>query len=221
MSSSEHAVIHKILEQRFLPIYFESGMETSVEVLKTLYNAGVRVVEYTNRGESALRNFVGMRKIADDQLSGMYLGIGTIKDKVSAMEFISAGADFIISPGIVTDVMNLCKERDILCIPGCMTPSEIIVAEQLGATMIKLFPGNVLGPGFIKAIKSLFPGLLFMPTGGVSTEQKNIEDWFDAGASAVGLGSALIGHELSAKEDYINLTKKVKDLSEIIRTMIL
>jgi 2-dehydro-3-deoxyphosphogluconate aldolase/(4S)-4-hydroxy-2-oxoglutarate aldolase len=98
-----------------------------------------------------------------------------------------------------------------------MTPSEIIKAEQLGAKMVKLFPGNILGPGFMSAIKELFPGILFMPTGGVEMDKENISGWFKAGVSAVGMGSKLITKSLLENKDYEAITKATKEVMVMVK----
>src|ERR1044071_3370516 len=185
-------ILQLIPEQGILPLFFYKDTEVTLNVLRCLYNAGIRTVEYTNRGEAALKNFAAMRKVCDTELKGMYLGVGTIKDGPTAQAFIDAGADYIISPGLVEDAAKVADNNDMLWVPGCMTPTEIIRAEQLGAKFVKLFPGNILGPGFLGAIKELFPNLLFMPTGGVDLDKDNIGGWFKAGVCAVGMGSKLI-----------------------------
>src|SRR5699024_1826929 len=112
--------------------------------------------------------------------------------------FIDAGADFIICPGWIREVAKVADENNLLWIPGCMTPSEIIAAENAGAKMIKLFPGSQLGPGFVKSIKPVFPHLLFMPTGGVDVTKENLTEWFQSGVCAVGMGSKLVRKDLLA-----------------------
>jgi 2-dehydro-3-deoxyphosphogluconate aldolase / (4S)-4-hydroxy-2-oxoglutarate aldolase len=185
--------ILKVLgEQGLLPLYFNADKEKSGNILRALYQAGVRTVEYTNRGEEALRNFTYLRNIRDKELPGLYLAAGTIKTRQQALQFIVEGADFIISPGLNEEVGNTANEKHTFWIPGCMTPSEIMKAEELEASVIKLFPGNLLGPGFLTAIKELFPRLLFIPTGGVKMEEENLSAWFKAGVTAVGAGSTLV-----------------------------
>ncbi|MBS1565637.1 MAG: bifunctional 4-hydroxy-2-oxoglutarate aldolase/2-dehydro-3-deoxy-phosphogluconate aldolase [Bacteroidetes bacterium] len=208
-----------IPKQGVLPLYFYKDPEVSVEVLKTLYRAGIRTVEYTNRGEAALKNFEKMRKVVDTELKGMYLGIGTIKNGQQATAFINAGADYIICPGLVESVAEVANKHDMLWAPGCMTPSEIIRAEELGAKIIKLFPGNILGPAFLSAIKELFPDLLFMPTGGVDLDKENIAGWFKAGVCAVGMGSELISKPLLEQKDYAKIETLTKQVLDIIQSI--
>lgn len=202
-----------------MPLYFNKDEQTSIELLKALYNAGIRTVEYTNRGEAALNNFKKMRQFIDTELKGMYLGIGTIKDGNMAQTFIDAGADYIICPGLVESVAEVADKYDMLWVPGCMTPSEIIKAETLGAKMVKLFPGNILGPGFMSAIKELFPNLKFMPTGGVELDRANIEGWFKSGVCAVGMGSKLVSKDVMENKKYAELTEATKQALEIIKSI--
>ncbi len=206
-----------IPEQGILPLYFNKDTQVSIDLLKALYSAGIRSVEYTNRGEAALKNFAAMRQVCDTELKGMYLGVGTIKNAASAQAFIDAGADYIISPGLVEDAAEVADKNDMLWIPGCMTPTEIIKAEKLGAKFVKLFPGNILGPSFLSAIKELFPDLLFMPTGGVDLDQANIAGWFKAGVCAVGMGSKLVTKDIMENKKYDELISLTKQAIEIVK----
>lgn len=201
-----------IPEQGMLPLYFCHETEVTLEVLRALHRAGIRTVEYTNRGEAALNNFKAMRALCDSELKGMYLGVGTIKNSGQARAFIDAGADYIISPGLVPSVAEVADKNNMLWVPGCMTPTEIITAENLGAKLIKLFPGNLLGPAFMSTIKELFPNLIFMPTGGVDTSRENISAWFNAGVAAVGLGNNLISKLLLEAKDYDSIESLTKEV---------
>jgi 2-dehydro-3-deoxyphosphogluconate aldolase / (4S)-4-hydroxy-2-oxoglutarate aldolase len=208
-----------IPKQGMLPLYFNKDTEVSINILKALYNAGIRTVEYTNRGEAALQNFGKMRQVCDTELKGMYLGVGTIKNADAAKAFINAGADYIISPGLVEDAAQVAEAQGMLWVPGCMTPTEIIKAEQMGAKMIKLFPGNILGTGFLSAIKELFPNLLFMPTGGVDVEKENLSGWFKAGVCGVGMGSKLISKQLMEAKDYAKIEQMTKEVLATIQSV--
>ena len=212
-------LLQLIPEQGILPLYFYKDPEVSLQVLRALYNAGIRTVEYTNRGEAALQNFKKMRQLCDSELKEMYLGIGTIKNAESAKTFIDAGADYIISPGLIEEVATIADENNMLWIPGCMTPTEIIKAENLGAKMIKLFPGNILGPEFMSAIKALFPDLLFMPTGGVDLDKDNIANWLKAGVCAVGMGSKLISKQLLEEMNYSKIEELSKKALDILKSL--
>ena len=177
MSQQQH-ILDGIYQQKVLPLYFHKDTEVSLQILRVLYAAGIRSVEYTNRGEEALHNFKAMIALRDAELKGLFLGIGTIKTATDAKLYIDAGADYIISPGFIPEVAAESIKQQVLWIPGCMTVSEIIAAEQLGAAFIKLFPGNSLGPDFMSSIKDIFPKVKFMPTGGVDLTKENIGAWF-------------------------------------------
>ena len=211
-----NGIIKKIAEQGVLPLYFHPDPIVSVEVLKALYAAGIRAVEYTNRGEAALDNFKLLKETRDKELPELLLGIGTIKRKKEAKAFMKAGADFIIAPGMIEEVAETVHKEDMLWIPGCMTTTEIIRAEDAGAKLIKLFPGNLLGPSFVSAIKELFPDLLFMPTGGVEVSKDNLTGWFKSGVVAVGMGSKLITKEILANKDYGQLASKTKEAIALV-----
>ncbi|MEX2513185.1 MAG: bifunctional 4-hydroxy-2-oxoglutarate aldolase/2-dehydro-3-deoxy-phosphogluconate aldolase [Cyclobacteriaceae bacterium] len=209
-------ILMKMPEQGILPLYFDKDETVSLEVLRALYRAGIRMVEYTNRGEAALNNFKKMVALRDSEMKDLLLGIGTIKNKKMATTYIEAGADFIICPGLVEEVAEVADQHQMLWIPGCMTPSEIIKAENMGAKMIKLFPGDMLGPGFLSSIKALFPDLMFMPTGGVSLDRENIAAWFKAGVCAVGMGSKLVSKPLLEEKNYNKIHDMAKEAIKIV-----
>jgi len=214
--SKTQQIADAIVKQGMLPLYFNSSEEVSLDVLKAIYRAGVKAVEYTNRGDAALANFKKMVTLRNAEMPGLLLGVGTIKNMQHATDYMSAGADFLVSPGFVPDVAAYCVSNDIFYAPGCMTPSEIIAAENAGIKFIKLFPGNMLGPEFLTTIKDIFPKLLFMPTGGVDTTKENIDGWFKAGVCAVGMGSKLISKKLMEAKEYSTIESETKKVLELI-----
>lgn len=214
--SKKETLMKLIPEQGVLPLFFHKDPEVSANVLKVLYEGGIRNIEYTNRGEAALENFKVLRKLCNEELKGMYLGAGTVKTKEAVEAFINAGADFIVSPGFVKDVAKVADEHQLLWIPGCMTPTEIIKAEGLGAKMIKLFPGDLLGPGFVSAIRPIFPDLLFMPTGGVDVDRENLRAWFKSGVCAVGMGSKLVSKSLLDRRAYPEIKEMTQKVFQTI-----
>jgi 2-dehydro-3-deoxyphosphogluconate aldolase/(4S)-4-hydroxy-2-oxoglutarate aldolase len=208
-----------IIAQGMLPLYFNADETVSIDILRTVYRAGVKALEYTNRGEAALANFKKMVEVRNAEMPGMLLGVGTVKNLQTAKDYMAAGADFLVSPGFVKEVADYAVSNDIFYAPGCMTPSEIIAAENAGIGFIKLFPGNMLGPEFLSGIKDIFPKLLFMPTGGVDTTKENIEGWFKAGVCAVGMGSKLISKKLMEAKDYATIEKMTKEVVDLIGTI--
>ena len=208
--------IQVLEQQKLLPLYYHDSEEVSLTVLKALYKAGGRIVEYTNRGPNALKNFKKLRSIVDTELSGMLLGIGTIKNVKQCNEYINAGADFIVCPIVKPEVAEVTHKAGLLWIPGCMTPTEIALAEESGATHIKLFPGNILGPSYVTAIKELFPSIRFMPTGGVEPEVENLKAWFKAGVVAVGMGSKLITKQGIEQNNFEAITSNTRNALQLI-----
>jgi 2-dehydro-3-deoxyphosphogluconate aldolase / (4S)-4-hydroxy-2-oxoglutarate aldolase len=205
--SKKEEIKNLVIQQGLLPLYYNDSAELSIEVLRALYKAEIRIIEYTNRGENALDNFLLMKKIAKTEMPDLKLGIGTIKTKTDAEIFIAARADFIICPIVDISIAEITHRSGLLWIPGCMTATEINTAEINGASLVKIFPGNILGPTYISSIKEIFPNLLFMPTGGVEMNKENIQSWFKAGVSAVGMGSKLISKTIMENKDYKALTK--------------
>lgn len=201
-----------IMHQGILPLYFNADETVSIDVVKAIYKGGIKAVEYTNRGEEALNNFIRMTVVRNAEMPDLLLGVGTIKNLKDAKNYMAAGADFLVSPGFVKEVADYAVSKDIFYAPGCMTPTEIIAAENAGIKFIKLFPGNMLSTEFLTTIKDIFPKLLFMPTGGVDTTKENLEAWFKSGVCAVGMGSKLISKKLMEQKDYAtieNLTREV------------
>ena len=208
MQTKEKA-LEAILSQGLLPLFFYENPEVSLEVIKTLYQAGIRTLEYTNRGAAALENFTYLKRELSQQHQDLHLGIGTIKTPAEAETFIKAGADYIVSPVVNSEVGSITHEAGLLWIPGCFTPTEIHAAQLADAALIKLFPANILGPSYVASIRDLFAGQLFIPTGGVEMNQENISDWFKAGVCAVGMGSKLISKDILEQQQY----KKLQELT--------
>jgi len=217
MQKNKRTILQQILDQGMLPLFYTDSTQISVEIIRTLYKGGVRVLEYTNRGHAALENFKVLKKTFVVEAPDLSLGIGTIKTKQEANDFIAAGADFIVSPIVNPEVATMCHQKDMLWIPGCMTPTEIHIAQQNQAALIKIFPANILGPEFISSIRELFGGQLFMPTGGVELNKENISTWFKAGVCAVGMGSKLISKTVLEKEQYDVLLTNTKEALQLVK----
>ena len=205
-----------IVQQGILPLYFHTDETVSIEVLRSIYKAGIKAVEYTSRGDSAFSNFKKMLAVRNNEMPDLALGVGTIKNITQALEYYNAGADFLVSPGFLPNVAGFSVSHDVFYAPGCMTPSEILAAENAGLTFIKLFPGNILGTEFLTTIKDIFPKLLFMPTGGVDITKENIEGWFKAGVCAVGMGSKLISKKLMEAKDYATIGNETTKVLQVI-----
>ncbi|RAJ11050.1 2-dehydro-3-deoxyphosphogluconate aldolase/(4S)-4-hydroxy-2-oxoglutarate aldolase [Chitinophaga skermanii] len=192
-----------------VPVFYHDDANLCIKLLQASYDAGIRVFEFTNRGENARKNFATMLDYKLQHCPDMLLGIGTIKTATEAQQYIALGTDFIVSPIVDAATQATCASHDVLWVPGCMTPTELATAESLGATFVKLFPGNILGANFLRAIKPLFPGLKFMPTGGVEATQDNLKDWFSAGVTCVGMGSTLLTKNIIDQQDWEALKLKI------------
>lgn len=216
MTKNKETTIAAIKNQGMLPLFYYEDPQVSLEIVRALYKGGVRVFEYTNRGKAALENFKFLKNALKTEMQDLFLGIGTIKNKKELASFLEADADFIVCPVVDKKVGKITHEAEKLWIPGCMTPTEINVAHQLGAGIIKLFPANILGPEYLSSIKELFQGQLFVPTGGVEIDETNIDNWFKAGVCAVGMGSKLVSKKLLENKDYDGLYELTKKAFEII-----
>ena len=217
MKNKKEQVSVQLLGQKLLPLFYHDDEATSISILQAMYDAGIRTVEFTNRGINALTNFSAMKNRADESWPGLHLGIGTIKNIEQAKNFIDAGADFIICPSMNEEVAAITHEAGLLWIPGCMTSTEIAAAEIAGASIVKIFPGNLLGPGYINSIKEIFPNLKFIPTGGVEANRENLAAWFKSGVVGVGMGSKLISKESIEHGNFEEITKSVKEAIEMVK----
>jgi 2-dehydro-3-deoxyphosphogluconate aldolase / (4S)-4-hydroxy-2-oxoglutarate aldolase len=211
-------VIQQIIQSGLLPLYYHESKDLSISILKALYQSGIRVLEYTNRGENTLVNFKALKTIASQEMPDLLLGIGTIKTAETAKEFIDLGADFIVSPIVSPEIAKIVLDHNLTWVPGCLTPTEIHQAQALGAKLIKIFPGNLVGPSYIQSIKDIFPDLLFMPTGGVEPEEQNLKSWFGAGVSAVGMGSKLLKTNMIEENNFEALSDYISKVRFLVQS---
>jgi 2-dehydro-3-deoxyphosphogluconate aldolase/(4S)-4-hydroxy-2-oxoglutarate aldolase len=199
-----------------IPVFYHADVDTAKAVVDACYKGGVRVFEFTNRGENAFQVFVQLLKHAE-QYPDLMMGIGTIMNGELTQKFCDAGAHFIVSPILKSEMATVCHKNNKLWIPGCATLTEIVTAKDLGAKVIKIFPGSVLGPGFVSSIMPVVPGLQLMPTGGVEPTEANLSAWFKAGVICVGMGSQLISKDIIEQKNWSMLEHGVKDALAIIQ----
>ncbi len=202
-----------------VPLFFHSDVELGKKVLKACYDGGGRLLEFTSRGDFAFEVFGELNKYAIKELPGMILGVGSVTDAAAASLYMQLGANFIVTPVLREDIAVVCNRRKVLWSPGCGTLSEIARAEELGCEIVKLFPGDIYGPGFVKGVKGPQPWTSIMPTGGVSPDEENLKGWFDAGVTCVGMGSKLISKEILANKDFDKLQQTVKETLELIQRL--
>jgi 2-dehydro-3-deoxyphosphogluconate aldolase/(4S)-4-hydroxy-2-oxoglutarate aldolase len=210
-------VITQMKESGLIPLFYNSDINVAKKVLKSCYDGGARLLEFTSRGDFAHEIFQELNKYASKELPEMILGVGSITDGASASLYLQMGANFIVTPVLREDIAIICNRRKVLWSAGCGSLSEIAKAEELGCEIVKLFPGNIYGPEFVKAIKGPQPWTSIMPTGGVSTDPENLKSWFEAGAVCVGMGSKLISKDIVLNKKYIELTQKVSKTLNIIK----
>ena len=217
--SKNDLLLADIKRQGMLPLFYNAGLDDCKRIVHSLYEAGIRVIEFTNRGGNAIFNFRKLVECRNKEWPGLVFAAGTIKDNKDAKTFSKAGADIIICPGVVKSVGKKLTEEGVIWIPGCTTPTEILQAIDLGAPMIKIFPGSLLGPRYIYAIREIFPDTDFMVTGGVEATRESMDSWFRAGVAAVGLGSQLVRKEWVENHEFRKISALAKDMIQIICTI--
>jgi 2-dehydro-3-deoxyphosphogluconate aldolase/(4S)-4-hydroxy-2-oxoglutarate aldolase len=185
-------VYHQILETGLVPLFYHGQLETAVEIVAACARSGAKVVEFTNRGEMAYPIFTELVQHFAKADPTVILGVGSIQDAPTAALFIAAGANFVVGPGLNPEIARLCNRRKIAYLPGAATETEIEQAEELGAEIVKVFPGDVLGPKFIRGVMGPCLWHRLLPTGGVEATESNVSEWIKAGAAALGMGSKLI-----------------------------
>ena len=199
-----------------VPLFYHPDISVGKQILQACHAGGAKAVEFTNRGDFAHEVFRDLNKYALQNLPGLMLGVGSVPDAATASLFIQLGANFVVTPSLREDVAVVCNRRKILWSPGCGSLSEIGRAEELGCEIVKLFPGGIYGPSFVKAIKGPQPWTNIMPTGGVAPTEENLSAWFGAGVTCVGMGSKLISKEIIADGKFDQLEQNVKDTLELI-----
>lgn len=213
-------VIIKLKEAGILPIFYHKDPEICRNIIKACYDGGIKVIEYTNRGDFAHEVFSEINKWVAKEFPEMVIGVGSVVDPGTTSLYIQLGANFIVSPILNAEMAKVCNRRKILWSPGCGSLSEINYAEELGAEMIKIFPVPIVGgPEFVKAIKGPCPWTSIMPTGGIQPTAEDLKIWFDAGVTCIGMGSNLITKELILNKDWKGLTKKVADAVNIVKML--
>jgi 2-dehydro-3-deoxyphosphogluconate aldolase/(4S)-4-hydroxy-2-oxoglutarate aldolase len=211
-------VAQKMKETGMVPVFYNPDTEVCKKVVKACYIAGVRVFEFTNRGDFATLVFAELNEWAVSECPEMIMGVGSVIDEGTAAMYIALGANFIVSPLVDEGTAKICNRRKILWSPGCGSVTEIGKAHELGAEIIKIFPGSqVGGPGFVKAVRGPMPWTSIMPTGGVSPTEENLKEWFEAGVTCVGMGSKLFPKEVLANENFMAVTEKCEEALKIIR----
>ena len=206
-------------ETGMVPVFYHKDVEVAKNVLKACYDGGVRAFEFANRGDFAQEVFGELVKFANAELPGMIVGIGSVVDPGTASLYIQLGANFVVGPLFNPAIAPVCNRRLIPYCPGCGSVTEVGMAQEAGCDVCKVFPGDVLGPAFIKGLRAPMPWSQLMVTGGVKPTRENLEGWFKAGVTCVGMGSNLFPKDVIAAGDWGKIAGLCRDALEIIRTV--
>lgn len=204
-------VLNNIEKAPMVPVFYHKDAETAKKVLKACYEGGVRAFEFTNRGDFAHEVFEEVVKYAAVECPEMAVGVGSIVDAGAASLYMQLGACFVVGPLFNPDVAKVCNRRQVPYIPGCGSVSEVGFAQEAGCEVCKIFPGDVLGPKFVKGLLAPMPWSKLMVTGGVEPTKENLESWFKAGVCCVGMGSKLFPKDKIEAQDWAFITSKCKE----------
>ena len=214
---SKLQVLATMKETGMVPVFYNADVEVAKKVLKACYDGGVRAFEFTNRGDFAQEVFAELVKYANKELPGMIVGIGSVVDAPTAAMYLQLGANFVVGPLFNPEIAPVCNRRLVPYCPGCGTVSEVGAAQQLGCDLCKIFPGDVLGPKFVKGLRAPMPWSQIMVTGGVKPERENLEGWFKAGVTCVGMGSNLFPKDVIAAGEWSKISELCRNALEIIK----
>lgn len=205
------SILNDIIARKAVAVIRVQEAEKLRKVIEAVYAGGVSAMEIT----MTVPNAIHLIEKMTEQLDGSILiGVGTVMNASMAEDAIKAGAKYVVSPVFKKEIVDMAHKYDVPVMPGCFTPTEIQAAYEYGADIVKVFPADVLGMAFFKAILAPMPHLRLMPTGGVSLT--NAGEWLKAGACAVGLGSALLDKEAIKNENYSKLTENARQIMESI-----
>ncbi|WP_026978752.1 bifunctional 4-hydroxy-2-oxoglutarate aldolase/2-dehydro-3-deoxy-phosphogluconate aldolase [Flavobacterium tegetincola] len=212
-------VAQKMKETGLVPLFYHSDIETSKKIVKACYDGGARLLEFTTRGDFAFEIFSELNKYIIAELPGMILGVGSVTDAAAASFYMQMGANFIVTPVFRKDIAEVCNRRKVLWSPGCGSLTEIATAEEMGCEIVKLFPGDIYGPEFVKGVKGPQPWTSIMPTGGVEPTEESLTKWFKAGVTCVGIGSKLIFKDSNGQFDFEGIKNLTSSCIQIINKL--
>ena len=212
------AVLNAIFDIGLVPVFYHKDAGTTISIVEACAAGGARAVEFTNRGDFAHQVFAEVNQHVLNNGLDIIMGVGSIVDAPTAALYIANGANFVVGPLLNAEVARLCNRRKVPYAPGCGSVSEIAQAEELGAEIVKVFPGTeVGGPDFVKSVLGPCPWTRIMPTGGVDATRASLEAWFEAGVACVGVGSKLITKEIISSGDFDTLTENVRQVVGCIK----
>ena len=214
-------IITTMREQVMVPVFYNSDREVVLEIIGACVRGGSRLVEFTNRGEGAADLFGEVVKVCRSKYPVLMVGVGSIREEVTASIYIGKGADFVVGPTFNRNTSEICNRHAVPYLPGCGSATEIGEAEAAGAEIVKVFPAQeVGGVAFFKAIHGPAARTQMMPTGGVSITAESIHSWLAvAGAAALGIGAELIRKDAVAKKDWAAIEANVRHTLHLIRVV--
>lgn len=212
-------VMAKIGEAPIVPVFYHKDVNIAKAVLKACYDGGIRAFEFTNRGDFAHEIFGELVKYSAIECPEMAVGVGSVVDAGTASLYMQLGACFVVGPLFNPDVAKVCNRRQIPYTPGCGSISEVGAAQEAGCELCKVFPGDVLGPKFVKGLLAPMPWSNLMVTGGVEPSEENLTQWFKAGVYCVGMGSKLFPKEVIAASDWCTISSKCAECLKFARKL--
>lgn len=205
-------VMQKIGATPIVPVFYHKDVEIAKQVVKACYDGGIRAFEFTNRGDFAHEVFAQVVKYAAQECPELAMGVGSVVEPGTASLYMQLGACFVVGPLYNPEIAKVCNRRGVPYVPGCGTVSEVGFAMEAGCDLIKVFPGDVLGPKFVKGLLAPMPWTKLMVTGGVEPTEENLTGWFKAGVYAVGMGSKLFPKDKIAAQDWQYITDKCAEV---------
>ncbi len=208
---NKSSVLAKMEAVPMVPVFYSPDAQKAMQVVKACYEGGVRCFEFTNRGDFAHEVFAQVVKFANKECPDMAIGVGSVVDAPTAALYMQLGACFVVGPLLNPDVAKVCNRRQVPYVPGCGTVTEIGMAQEMGCDVCKVFPGDVLGPKFVKGVMAPMPWTKLMVTGGVEPSQENLSAWMKAGTFCVGMGSKLFPKDRIEAGDWEYITRMCRE----------
>lgn len=214
---TKEEILQLATAQGLVPPFNHPDENRAKQILHAIYDGGLRIIEYTNRSANALDIFESLVKYAHKNLPGLVIGIGTIMNEKQAKQFHKAGARFIVAPTLNLSVGAYCSKHELFWCPGAGTATEIVQAHEWGASLVKIFPAEIVGPSFVKALKGPCPWTRVMPSGGVTLDESNLREWFNSGVECVAIGSQLFSSEIMQDGNMALLQERIQWLLKTIK----
>ena len=213
----KQTVLAKMGQTGMIPVFYHRDADVAKQVVKACYEGGVRAFEFTNRGDYAHEVFAEVVKYAATACPDMAMGVGSVVDAPTAALYLQLGACFVVGPLFNAEVARVCNRRQVPYTPGCGSVTEVGDAQEAGCDLCKVFPGDVLGPKFVKGLLAPMPWSKLMVTGGVEPTRENLAAWFKAGVYCVGMGSKLFPKEVVAACDWTAITVRCAEALGYVR----